>query len=94
LRFLALGLLGDPDQERARHCGEALGAPSYSDWVRRTVERLLSLRPRTALADLPEIHRYAGSAASAEAGERERCRRQQSVTKMGVASKQRDLLWV
>jgi hypothetical protein len=26
LRFLALVLLGDPDQERAKDCGEALGA--------------------------------------------------------------------
>ncbi len=94
MRFLALGLLGDPDQERARHCGEALGAPTYSDWVRRTVERLLSLRPPTALADLPEIHRYAAGAAGDEAGERQRGRRRQSAAKMGVASKKRDLLWV
>ncbi len=32
LWFLALVLLGDLDQERARDCGEALGAPSYPDW--------------------------------------------------------------
>jgi hypothetical protein len=57
LRFLALVLLGDPDQERARDCGEVLGAPSNPARVRRTVERLLSLRPPTALAELPEIHR-------------------------------------
>ena len=55
LRFLALVLLGDPDQEQARDCGAALGAPSNPARVRRTTERLLSLRPPTALVELPEV---------------------------------------
>jgi hypothetical protein len=58
------------------------------------VERLLSLSPPTALADLPEIHRYAAGAVSAEAGERQRGRRQRSAAKMGVATKRRGVLWV
>jgi hypothetical protein len=53
----ALVLLSDLDRERARICGEALAAPSNPAWVRRTVERLLSLRPPTALADLPDLEK-------------------------------------
>jgi len=53
----ALVLLSDLDQERARVCGEALAAPSSPAWVRRTVERLLSLRPPAALADLPDLEK-------------------------------------
>jgi hypothetical protein len=53
----ALVLLSDLDEARARVCAETLRAASNPAWVRRTVERLLSLTPPAMLADLPELEK-------------------------------------